>query len=282
MNKIKRLYVSLFLTVLTVIAGYALWQTYEHGLDIGWIGVLLASLPLLLMLGRAFVLTNLARTSDRLVAFTGLGAVGILFSAYAAFSQNAIEPLSLALIAFIGFQLYNYWYSDLSREESALLAEGQALPEFTVYESDGTAFSSSQLKGSPALILFYRGNWCPLCMAQIKEIAAEYKRMADKGIEVLLISPQPETHTKSLADKFDVPFKFLVDKNNQVAQQLNIAMEDGLPFGLEALGYDGDTVFPTAIATDAQNKIIYSDQTSNYRVRPEPEDYMKVYEANGI
>jgi len=206
----------------------------------------------------------------------------VVVAGYAAIETAALAPVVAALVAFIGFQLYNRWYSDLDRKESSLLAEGQALPEFTVYQTNGSEFKSTEFNGSPALILFYRGNWCPLCMAQIREIAAQYKEMADKGIKIALISPQPESHSKKLSDKFDVPFLFLVDKDNVAAEQLNIAMRNGLPLGMEVLGYDGDTVLPTAVFVDKKGKIIYSDQTSNYRVRPEPEEYLRVAELNGL
>jgi len=280
MNKLKAMYVSFYLTVLTVITGYAIYDF--TGNPAGWSGVLLTTLPLMLMLIRAFVLTNLARTSEKLSVFTWLGVAGVVISGYALIQTAALAPLICALVAFAGFQLYNRWYSDLGRDPSELLMEGQQLPEFTVYNTDGSAFSSAELLGNPALILFYRGNWCPLCMAQIREIAAQYKEMSDKGIRTVLISPQPEAHSRKLSDKFDVPFLFLVDKNNAAAEQLNIAMKNGLPLGMEVLGYDEDTVLPTALFVDAKGRILYSDQTSNYRVRPEPEEYLRVAEMHGL
>ena len=42
-------------------------------------------------------------------------------------------------------------------------------------------------------------------------------------------------------------------------------------------GYDADTVFPTILAVDEAGKILYSDLTDNYRVRPDPEDYLKIF-----
>jgi hypothetical protein len=41
-------------------------------------------------------------------------------------------------------------------------------------------------------------------------------------------------------------------------------------------------VLPTALFINAEGAIVYSDQTSNYRVRPEPEEYLRVAEANGL
>ncbi|MCG8612348.1 MAG: redoxin domain-containing protein, partial [Pseudomonadales bacterium] len=133
-----------------------------------------------------------------------------------------------------------------------------------------------------SLIIFYRGNWCPLCMAQIKEVSAQYQQLADLGVAVALVSPQPHENTRNLAKKFSVPFKFLVDTENAAAKKLGIFAEDGTPKGLELLGYDSDTVMPTVIITDAQGNIIFADLTDNYRVRPEPDTFIQILKEHTV
>lgn len=71
---------------------------------------------------------------------------------------------------------------------------------------------------------------------------------------------------------------FLVDKGNKAADRLQIKAEGGLPMGLQALGYDSDTVMPTVVMTDNKGEIIFADLTDNYRVRPEPEDFLRVFD----
>jgi hypothetical protein len=48
------------------------------------------------------------------------------------------------------------------------------------------------------------------------------------------------------------------------------------------LGYDSETVLPTVIITDAGGKVLWSHQTDNYRVRPEPSLYLQVLRENGL
>ncbi|WP_255409408.1 redoxin domain-containing protein [Aquimarina sp. I32.4] len=92
----------------------------------------------------------------------------------------------------------------------------------------------------------------------------------------MLISPQPHQNTKALAKKFSLNFNYLIDQNNKVANQLQILSKNGLPMGLQTLGYNKDTVIPTVIITDKDGKLIYVDLTDNYRVRPEPEIFIKI------
>jgi len=43
----------------------------------------------------------------------------------------------------------------------------------------GTVKSASFI-GKPTLIIFFRGTWCTLCMAQIKEVVLQYKEIATR------------------------------------------------------------------------------------------------------
>ena len=124
--------------------------------------------------------------------------------------------------------------------------------------------------------MFFRGNWCPLCMCQVKEITKQYRELAELGVRVALISPQPHHNAQLLSARFDVDFDFLVDPGARAAKTLGIFHANGVPAGLELLGYARDTVLPTVVVADREGKILFSDQTDNYRVRPEPSTFMSV------
>jgi peroxiredoxin len=183
-------------------------------------------------------------------------------------------------ITFIGWLTYLRWYSNFRGRDARKLALGSSLPEFHLENLDGHIVSSESFKARPHLLLFYRGNWCPFCTAQIEELAANYRRLEEKGITVVLISAQSIEKNQKLAARFDVSMVFLRDRNNEAAKQLGIAHNWGTPMGLQLLGYDSDTVLPTVIMTDANGRIIMSDQTDNYRVRPDPDTFLAAYSAS--
>ncbi len=116
-------------------------------------------------------------------------------------------------------------------------------------------------------------------MAQIKEISSQYKALEKRNVTIALISPQPHHLSRSLAKKYNLNFNFLVDVNNKVAKQLEIFHKNGLPAGMQILGYKNDTVMHTVIITNTNGKIIFSHLTDNYRVRPEPETFLKVLDS---
>jgi peroxiredoxin len=117
-------------------------------------------------------------------------------------------------------------------------------------------------------------------MAQIKEIAKQYKELEDLGVNIVLISPQPHKFSRSLANRYNLGFHFLTDIDHKAAKQFGIFSKNGLPAGFQILGYESDTVLPTIIITDKEGKIIYNEVADNYRVRPEPETFLKIIREN--
>jgi hypothetical protein len=88
--------------------------------------------------------------------------------------------------------------------------------------ADGSVIDSACFAGRPWLLLFHRGNWCPFCVAQVRELAAIYRALTDAGIGLVVISPQSETRTAALARRFDVPMSFLSDPGGRAAGALGI------------------------------------------------------------
>ena len=247
-----------------------------------WLGAAMATLGLPIILAQLTFRPS-PRTSDNLPLLLFITAVGVMIAGWEQFIVESSEwgPTSVALAAGLIFSLYVFWYSRFGRFDSSSLMVGSKLPAFTLRDLEGNSFESSSLAGSPAVILFYRGNWCPLCMAQIREIADRYREMASMGIKVLLVSPQSDEHSRELAARFDAPMDFLVDENNQVAEQLGIAIKNAVPKGI-AGGYEPDSVMPTVVVTNANGTILYSDQTDNYRVRPEPDIFLAILRRSGV
>jgi len=276
MNLFKSIYVSAYMMLAAVIAVYAIDQLLATRDLLTWGGVLLAYVPFLAVLTWIMVLRSTPRTSARFPVLISLGVIGVLASAWGYLGGgNLVAPL-LAAAGLVAFLIYDYWYSSFSDRRSDMLVVGQSLPAFELKNTAGDIIASSALTDIPTVWIFYRGNWCPLCMAQIKEIAAQYKELEELGVRVALVSPQPHKFTKSLAKKFDVSFEFLTDTDNQAARALGIAQEFGVPMGMQVLGYDSETVMPTVIITEEGGHILWVDETDNYRVRPEPQTYLDV------
>lgn len=289
MNLLKSMFISNYMMAIMGIAGYAGWMLYRGADPVAWGGVMLTVAPLMMFISTAMMFKNIARTSARFPLINFLGAAGNGFAIWAWYHPGTSQfyPLSylapvLALVGWGGFLLYAYWYSSYGRKPSAKLKVGLTLPTFTVRDANGAAVTSAQLTDKPAILIFFRGNWCPLCMAQVKEMVAHYQEINALGVRVALISPQPHDNTIALSKKFGVSFDFLTDEGNSAARALGIEQNHGLPMGMQMLGYARETVLPTVIITDRDGKVIWTHETDNYRIRPEPDVYLEVLHRHRV
>ena len=277
----KNILKSIFISTFPLFALYILIDSFiyfgNNGFSFRYLGRLLTASVVVFFFIWLFIKPP-ARTDAHLKKHTIFIFIGFLIHIISEgfIHQNLMGSIP-SLMLFIGWIAYIKWYSIFEkRDDNAILKIGNQLPELELEDIDMNKVYTSSFIGQPAIFLFYRGNWCPLCMAQIKEIAGQYKELEQRGVHIVLISPQPHAHSKSLAKKFNLNFKFLVDKGNIAAKKLHILAKNSLPLGFQIFGYDSDTVMPTVLITDQKGTLIFSDLTDNYRVRPEPETFIKI------
>ncbi len=222
---------------------------------------------------------NTVRTDPNFTVYVGLAIFSAAWGGFDTWSNGQWISWELAVswIWLAAVSLYVFWYSRLDRpDNSDVLDEGKSFPVVELQDATGKPVSTEEFLRYPTLFMFYRGNWCPLCMAQIKEIAGLYRELDQRGIKTVLVSPQSHENTQTLAERHKVPFTYLIDSEFKLAKQLNLVHENGVPKGMT--GYDEDTVFPTVVLTDERGNILHVDQTDNYRVRPEPETFLKIFD----
>ncbi len=265
--KIKRVFVAplmvVTVTVLVVgiggLSGGGVWN---------WWGPVIAASGMLIVLGLIGVARfRVVNASPAVVSATVGTVLGF---------AGAVAPGIASLASLVATFLYVFWYSPNARTPSAALVVGAVLPDIELRDLDGEVVRSADWLGRATILMFYRGNWCPLCNVQVKELAAGYRDIEALGAQVVLVSPQSAEHSRDLADKFDAPMVFLVDAGNAAARQIGIQHPGGTPLGL--VGYDSETVLPTAVVLDATGVVRYADQTDNYRFRPDPSQFLEVLE----
>lgn len=282
MGSLKRWFPLGWLVLLIIAVGHSSVELVANGLSYSWLAALMGCGAVIAVLG-VVAISDMARTSENLPLLHTLTAAAPTLILFDLAGGNAVGlwPLLYAVVlAYGGTLLYLRWYPGFGRTPSRQIQPGAVLPEFMLQSVTGEALSRDQLlNGKPTVLMFIRGNWCPLCVAQVKELVSEYQALADMGAQVFVVSSQPADKTAKLAQRFNVPIGFLTDSDNSAAKALGILNEAGAPAGVEVLGYDSDVPYPTTVITNGSGRILYSSQTDNYRVRPEPAEFIQVLEA---
>lgn len=149
------------------------------------------------------------------------------------------------------------------------LRPGRSLPHFAASDEQGNPVSSAQLVGSPTVMLFVRGNWCPFCTRQVEDLTRYYKDIVDLGGKLILVTPKPLGTTRRVAKFFEVEFEFWLDDDLNAARQLGLVMPAAVP-GDHRNEYGEDTVWPTALVVDAAGIIRFAKLSRFVIDRPDP------------
>ena len=168
-------------------------------------------------------------------------------------------------------------------EPSGTAQPGTRLPDGELLDIAGQPATLAQaLGGKAAVIVFYRGGWCPYCNIALRTYQAQLvPALAERGIGLVAISPQAPDGSLSTKETKELTFTVLSDPGNQIARQLGIltAPSDGtraaqLQLGLDLtrVNADGTTglPMPTVVIADAGGFIRWIDVHRDYTIRTEP------------
>ena len=135
--------------------------------------------------------------------------------------------------------------------------------------------------GRPAVLVFYRGAWCPYCNITLRTYERDLRPELDRlGVALIAISPQtPDASTAAVAGG-ELNFPVLSDPSNALVRTLGIITEPSADARVAhtALGFDvadsnadstGDIPFPTVLIIDADNTVRFADVHVDYTTRTE-------------
>lgn len=88
-----------------------------------------------------------------------------------------------------------------------LLKPGEPFPALTVTPADAPALRlPEELEGRYAVVLFFRGAWCPYCNAQLRAFARAHDKLLEIDTSVVALSIDDEATTRELIAKHDIRF----------------------------------------------------------------------------
>jgi peroxiredoxin len=150
-------------------------------------------------------------------------------------SNQSVETLQQQIEAFqaqLTAQLPAETLAELANSSAALIQTGIAqqsvkageqAPDFTLPDVFGNAVTLSDLlKQGPAVVTFYRGEWCPFCNLQLRAYQRILPQIQALGATLVAISPQTPDHSLTTVEKKGLTYSVLSDVGNQVARAYRI------------------------------------------------------------
>jgi peroxiredoxin len=169
---------------------------------------------------------------------------------------------------------YLYFRMRGARPVPDQLRRGKPLPEFTAADEAGNPLDTRELRGTPVVMIFVRGNWCPFCSRQVKNLTRYYKDIVDLGAKLIFVTPKPQETTKRVAEFFNVEFEFWLDESLAATRKLGLLLESGVPKDYYT-EYGSDTIWPTSLVIDADSIIRYVELSRHIIDRPNPKTLLR-------
>lgn len=164
---------------------------------------------------------------------------------------------------------------------------GDHLATFTLDDATGKPVSLNQLLAAgPAVIVFYRGGWCPYCNLALRAYQQELLPQLDAfGARLVAISPQTPDQSLSTVEKADLAFTVLSDPGSRVARSIGIAFQQAddvlaaqrqLGLDLTQVNAEGATYLPrpAVLIVDRDRTVRFVDVRPDYTARTEVADIL--------
>lgn len=106
------------------------------------------------------------------------------------------------------------------------LKVGDKMPAFELPNAKNVTIKSSELlQDSNLIVVFYRGDWCPVCNLYLKRLQENNKDFVANGGKLVAISVEDPDSSMSVSEKNDLKFEVLSDKNLDLARKFKIVYE---------------------------------------------------------
>ena len=168
------------------------------------------------------------------------------------------------------------------------IGTGDSLGSFTLDDANENPVTLDQLVANgPAVIVFYRGGWCPYCNLALRTYQRELlPELGSFDARLVAISPQSPDQSLSTVEKAELDFTVLSDPGSRLARRIGISFQQSedvleaqrkLGLDLAQVNAEGsiDLPRPTVLIVDQEHTVRFVDVQPDYTARTEVADILR-------
>ena len=195
-----------------------------------------------------------------------LMALALILAVAAFFLQPGVVGYVVGALAIVPASLFllGTFTSGLLHQQPAAAVDALA-PDFAGLDADGKEFRLSDLRGSPVLLKFYRGYWCPYCVAELAQLNEFAKDFAALGVKLVAVSSDGPDELRPFKRKHNWDITLLADPALAIHRLYNVQQRNFTP----RRGPFRELAIPTTILIDRDRRVLWLDQAVDFRVRPQ-------------
>ncbi|MGA2014561.1 MAG: peroxiredoxin-like family protein [Solirubrobacteraceae bacterium] len=179
---------------------------------------------------------------------------------------------------------------------AGVIAPGTTLRDTPLLDPFGaeTSLYETIPGGRPAVIVFYRGAWCPFCNIALhtyqEVLLPELQR---RDVALMAVSPQKPDGSMTMIQKHQLTFAVLSDPGLKLAEQAGIVMrlsdltrqaviDAGLNFAARNADGQPTLPMPTVLIIDGQRVVRWVKVNPDWTERSEPAEIVAALDALGL
>lgn len=206
--------------------------------------------------------------------FLAANGVGTILGAIAVVLGTGTAGAVAATVAIVGGGIFLALFAG-SRQITTppAVTVGGPVLDFTATDDDDRPFSLASLRGTPYLLKFFRGHWCPFCLAELKRWAELRPELDALGVAFVTVCADTAAEIRTNRVKHGLRAIMVPDPDLAVTDRYrlrnpkNFAPRPGVIIPLPV---------PTTILVDANGVVRWIDQATDYMRRSDPERVLAV------
>jgi peroxiredoxin len=197
----------------------------------------------------------------------------VAFIAYTSKSQAQDDPVKYGI--------------DVNFGVPSGLKPGDTAPDFSASDVNNNMVTlAKELENGPVVIIFYRGEWCPVCNRYLSNFQDSLSYVVAAGAKVLAITPEQPSSALKMIKKTGATFTVIPDPTEQIMQRYEVifsvteAYQDRIKNKLEAdiasnnEKKDAKLPVPATYIINKEGIVVYRQFDLDYHIRASVKDIL--------
>ncbi|MCT4601855.1 MAG: AhpC/TSA family protein [Marinifilum sp.] len=178
-------------------------------------------------------------------------------------------------------------FSSFGQRENSTVNVGDKAPMFKAKNQNGELVKSSDiLKNEQLIVVFYRGQWCPLCNKHLSHLQDHVDDFKKAGAQLVAISPEIPVNVTKTVEKTKAEYPVLYDADSKIMKEYGV--EFMLPeklqkrykeYGIDLTVSNGNDdqllPVPATYVIGKNGKVKFVQYDPNYKNRSNAKDILK-------
>ena len=162
------------------------------------------------------------------------------------------------------------WFGGFAQPQSASdvkpLSIGDSIPSVSIKDLESNVVGLREIiKNKTAIIIFFRGGWCPFCNTHLSNLQEITRRLKKRDVPIVAISGEGVESSKQTKEKNSLSYQLYSDTNLDAASSFHVAFLQNGNWKLPV---------PSVFIADKNGIIRFVHFDPNYQVRMDAEEIL--------